>query len=336
MEYTKLERVQMALQGEPVDRPPISFWSHNFARENHPQDLAHETVTVFRKFDWDFIKIQCRASAFGEMWGLRYEPSTEKATPPKLLEWPVHAVEDLATLDPVAGTGGALGEQLEALGMIREAVAKDVPVIHTVFAPSMVFSYLVNGPENMLSYIRRYPKESHAALAILQDTLAGYAQACIEHGADGIFFAVKAAGAEQMTREEYLEFGLPYDRPVLDAAGDGWLNMLHLCGKGIYFEMAETLATPLINWLVSPPNPSLRAGRETANRAVIGGVSPKPQIRTMRPDDVAQEVRSALDETDGLQMMIGPGCSISPDTPEENLFAAKQAVVDWAERRSTA
>jgi uroporphyrinogen decarboxylase len=328
---TKLERVRAALQGDHVDHPPISFWAHNFARENDPRELTDETVSVFRKFDWDFIKIQCRASAFGEMWGLRYAPSTQRATPPTLLEWPVHSVDDLAKIAPIEPTTGALGEQLEALVMIREMVGKDAPIIHTVFAPSMVFAYLVNGVDNMLSYIRRHPQESHAALAILQDGLEGYAQACIEHGADGIFYAIKAAGAEQMTLDEYLEFGLPYDRPVLRAAGDGWLNMLHLCGNQLYFDVVESLATPLVNWMVAPGNPTLAEGRSLAQRAVIGGVSPKPDILTMTPQQVTSEVRAALEATNGERMMVGPGCSISPDTPDENLFAAKKAVLDWVD-----
>jgi uroporphyrinogen decarboxylase len=329
MQLTKLERVRYALQGAAVDRPPISFWAHNFARENSPEELAAETVEVFRRYDWDFIKIQCRASAFAEMWGVRYRPSTQQAVPPELLEWPIHAVEDLQTLAPADPLTGALGEQLEALDMIRRAVKQDTPILHTVFAPSMVLSYLVNGVENMLYYVRNHPEETHAALAILQDTLAGYAQACIEQGADGIFYAIKAAGADQMSYEEYLTFGLPYDRPVLEAAADGWVNMLHLCGDNIYFDVAEALPTPLISWQVGAGNPTLSEGRTLANRAVIGGVSPKPQIRTMSPLQVSQEVRAALDETRGERMMIGPGCSISPDTPPENLFAAKQAVEEW-------
>jgi uroporphyrinogen decarboxylase len=333
MQYTKLERVRNALQGDPLDRPPISFWAHNFARENRPEDLAHETVRVFRKFDWDFIKIQCRASAFAEMWGVRYAPSTEKATPPQLVEWPIHSADDLASLQPVDPTTGALGEQLEALAMIRTAVAQDVPILHTVFAPTMVFTYLVNGVENMLTYVRRHPQETHAALAILQDALEGYAEACIEHGADGIFYAIKAASADQMTHEEYLEFGLPYDRPVLDAAAyRGWFNMLHLCGDRLYFDVAKSLRTPLINWQIGPGNPSLSEGREAADRAVIGGVSPKPDILTMTPGQVAQQVQLALEETGGQRMMIGPGCSISPDTPDENLFAAKEALESWAQQ----
>jgi uroporphyrinogen decarboxylase len=129
-----------------------------------------------------------------------------------------------------------------------------------------------------------------------------------------------------MSRDEYAEFGLPYDRLVLDAAAKGWLNMLHLCGDQLYFEVSADLPSPLVNWALSSANPSLAAGRDRARRAVIGGVSAKPMIGVMTPEQVAGEVHAALAETGGRQVMIGPGCSISPDTPEANLRAAFAAV----------
>jgi uroporphyrinogen decarboxylase len=129
-----------------------------------------------------------------------------------------------------------------------------------------------------------------------------------------------------MTREEYARFGLQYDRPILEAAQKGWLNMLHLCGPHLYFEVVADLPSPLLSYGLDPGNPSLSQARDKANRAVIGGVSAKPKIRTMIPEQVAAEVDAAIKDTAGNRMMIGPGCSISPDTPEANLRAAREAV----------
>ena len=151
------------------------------------------------------------------------------------------------------------------------------------------------------------------------------------NGADGIFFAIKAADADQMSPQEYGQFGLPYDRPVLDAASAGWLNLIHLCGDQIYFEVLDDFPSPFVSYDTrSPHNPSLSEGRDRAQRAVIRGVSSKSQIRDMTPEQVMAEVTNALEDTGGTQMMIGPGCSISPDTPEANLRAAKHALAEWA------
>ena len=332
MKDTSETRIRRALRGEPVDRPPISFWAHNFARENSAEDLAAETVRAWRRYGWDFIKIQSRASSFAEMWGSHYQPSTQVAVPPTLLEWPVHTAADLAAVRPVDPTSGALGEQLDALRAIRAAVGPHVPILQTVFAPTMVLTYLVDGPEQLRRYLTEAPAATKTALAALAETLAGYAQASLEHGADGIFYAIKAADGDLLTRDQYAEFGLPYDVPALAAANGGWLNLLHLCGDRLYFEVVDDLPSAFVSYALSPHNPSLAAGRDRARRAVIGGVSPKPQIREMTPAQIAAQVNAALEETGGVQMMIGPGCSISPDTPEANLDAANRALADWAAR----
>ena len=125
----KVERIKRALAGQPVDRPPISFWAHNFARENSVEDLAAETVGTFRRYDWDFIKIQSRASCFAEGWGNRYAYSSERAVPPKLTEWPVHDVADLKKIRPLDPARGALGEQRATLQAIRREVGPEVPAL---------------------------------------------------------------------------------------------------------------------------------------------------------------------------------------------------------------
>ena len=333
MQHTKIERIRRALDGEAVDRPPISFWAHNFARENTAEELAAETVRVFRSYDWDFIKIQSRASCFAETWGNQYDYSNHLATPPTERHWAIHTVADLQRIQPADPIGGSLGEQIEALRLIRQEVGPDVPILQTVFAPAMVLASMTNGQANLLEYVQDRPQATHAALAAIRDTLAGYAQASVQNGADGIFLAIKAAGVDQMSPQEYAQFGLPYDRPVLDAASAGWLNLIHLCGDQVYFDVLADLPSPLVSYdALSPHNPSLSEGQKRAQRAVIGGVSPKPQIRQMSPEQVAAEVSAALEDTGGTQMMIGPGCSISPDTPEVNLRAAKRALAEWASR----
>jgi len=327
----RVERIKRALGGEPVDRPPISFWSHNFARENSAEDLADETLRQFRRYDWDFIKVQSRASCFAEGWGNRYACSTERAVAPRLTQWPIHSAADLGTIRPLDSESGPLGEQLAALRIIRKKVGPEIPIVMTIFAPAMVLTYLVGeSAPRMLDLIRNHPLETEAALAAIRDTYTDYARACLQYGADGIFLGIKGCSREQMTRQEYARFGLPYDQPILSAAGAGWLNILHLCGPHLYFDVITHLPSPLLSFALDPGNPSLSQARDRANRAVIGGVSAKPKIRTMTPEEVASEVEAAIKDTGANRLMIGPGCSISPDTPEANLDAARAA----AEKRA--
>src|SRR5256712_14056899 len=107
---TKRERVMAALRGAPVDRVPVSLWLHNFATENSADTLAAETLRLARRFDWDFLKPQSRAQCFAEMWGLRYAPSREPATPYTVTRAPLATAAELRRLEPPRPGNRGLGE----------------------------------------------------------------------------------------------------------------------------------------------------------------------------------------------------------------------------------
>jgi hypothetical protein len=51
----------------------------------------------------------------------------------------------------------------------------------------------------------------------------------------------------------------------------------------------------------------------------------KPEIATMSGQALAGRVRRAIDEMNGRALLLGPDCSINPDTPEALLHAAGTA-----------
>jgi hypothetical protein len=57
----------------------------------------------------------------------------------------------------------------------------------------------------------------------------------------------------------------------------------------------------------------------------VGGLPAKPVIATLTPDVVAGHVRAAVAATSGRGLLLGPDCSINPDTPEPLLHAARAA-----------
>ena len=66
---TKRERVRAALAGESVDHVPASLWGHDFLREWSAEDLVAATLEAYRADDWDFIKLNPRATYFAEASG---------------------------------------------------------------------------------------------------------------------------------------------------------------------------------------------------------------------------------------------------------------------------
>jgi uroporphyrinogen decarboxylase len=324
---TKRERVTAALAGETVDRVPLAFWLHNFATENSAKDLADETLRLLRRFDWDFLKPQSRAQCFAEMWGLTYAPSTEKARPYTVTHAPVADAAALGALRPVSHEQGALGEQLEALRLIRAAVGPDVPIIWTVFSPLMVLPMLVRGGRDQaLALARTAPRETESALGAMADTLACYARASLAAGADGLFYATNMATQSLVSAEECRRWQRPFDLRVLEAVASAPFNLLHVCGAGIHFDEFADYPVTAFSWATVPGNPSLDTVHVRTGRAVVGGLPAKPEIASMSAGELVTRARRAVDEMSGRWLLLGPDCSINPDTPEPLMEAVGGAV----------
>src|SRR5438046_4744443 len=66
---TGRKRVEAAIAMGVADRPPVGAWGHTYREEWSPPDLAAITVDRARRFGWDFVKFQPRASPFAEAFG---------------------------------------------------------------------------------------------------------------------------------------------------------------------------------------------------------------------------------------------------------------------------
>jgi len=330
---TKRERVLAALRGEEVDHVPVSAWGHDYLREWTAEGLAEATLEAYRRYDWDFIKVNPRASYYAEDWGCRYQPSGRADAPPKLLAATVNTSSDLRGLRPLDPSHGAYGEQLAALRLIRDGLSSapggsasgggEAPFIQTVFSPLAVASRLAGSHEPIRQYMEQAPQDLEAGLGIIAETLAAYARACLEAGADGIFFAAVEWGSrDHISVEQYNRFGRPFDLRVLQAVRGASFNLLHVCRN--HNMLTDLLDYPVhaFHWATNGvDNPSLVDILGRTEKAVMGGVSHDSTILSGRPENVAAEARAAIEATGGRRFLLAPGCSIAPTTPEANLRA---------------
>jgi uroporphyrinogen decarboxylase len=324
---TNRDRVMAALRGEPVDRVPLSFWMHDFAAENSVDGFVAETLRLARQFQWDYLKPQSRAQCFAEAWGLQYQASGARAVPYTRTHAPCADGADLRRLKPAEPAAGALGEQLSALRQIRAAVGPDTPIIWTVFSPLMVVPYLLpGGVEQALVIARGEPAALESALAAIAHTLADYARLALGAGADGLFYATNVARRDLVSAPECRRWQRPYDLAVLGAVAPAPFNVLHVCGSGVLFDEFVDYPVQAISWAQAEGNPSLADGRRRTGRAAMGGLPAKPLLATLTADAVTARTRAAVHSMDGRGLLLGPDCSINPDTPAALLHAARAAL----------
>lgn len=323
----KKERVDAALRGEPVDRVPASMWGHDYVREWSAANLAEAMVENFTRYDWDYMKVNPRASYHVEGWGVKVRSSGDPFIAPIIEDTPIKSSSDWKRLRPIEADTGALGEQLRALQLINHSVGYDAYFVQTLFCPLGVAKYLAgNRNEPVLHSLREDRAALHAALRVITETCIEYAIACLEQGTSGIFYATNGWASESMlTADQYREFGEQYDLEILDAIKSrSKFTILHNCGTHIYFDQLAAYPVHALNWAATlEGNPDLREGKLRSGKAVMGGVSERTTLKTGEPDQVREEVARAIEMTGGEHFLLAPGCSISPETPSSNLKAIR-------------
>ena len=100
---SRRDRVFATLAGDPVDRPPMSFWGHIYDREGSAADLAAQTLERRERHDWDFVKLNPRASYHGEPWGLGYSTPRHALDKPTRQSFPLRTSRDFRSMKPVPG-----------------------------------------------------------------------------------------------------------------------------------------------------------------------------------------------------------------------------------------
>jgi uroporphyrinogen decarboxylase len=325
------ERIERILSGQEIDRPAISAWRHFYHRENSSQELADAMIEFQRKFDWDFMKINPRASYFIEDWGAVYTPSREPLVKAVKISLPVKKVADWSKVKPLPVNQGTLGEILAATKEIVKQIGSEIHIVQTIFSPLSIAGDLADGDELFIQLLREGKDELHGALEAITETYISFVKELMKTGISGIFFATTEwASRNLITEEEYLEFGRPYDLKILRAAASARFNILHVCNKNNMLPLFRDYPTPVVSWNpYEEGNLSIHQAAQIFDKIFLAGMDQNATLASGSPAEIKKQIADALDQVPLGRLMIGPGCALKVNTPDGNLQAAVETVKSW-------
>lgn len=327
---TKRERILAAVEGRPVDRPPVSFWRHFPGLDEDPLMLAQALLSFQAQFDLDFIKVMPTGTYWVEDWGCRvaYRGSIDGSK--VCVEHGIRDSTDWEGLRPLPPREGALGRELRCLQEVVRGRRGDTPILQTLFSPLTIAKKLA-GEERFLADLRERPRILSRGLEVITETVDRYAAACLAAGGDGVFFATQVATADLLSAEEHRAFAEPYDRYILErVAVKSPFSLLHVHGLHIRFEVMASYPVQAINWHDRRTSPSLGEARSRCRGAVVGGVNEVSTLREGPEERIRVEVKDALGQTGGTGHIVAPGCVVPIDVPERHLRAVRAAVEEWS------
>ncbi len=333
---TSRQRVMNALNGLPVDRPPVAnptsvatvemmdLVNAYFPEANRdPEMNARLAATEYTEFGFDaiapYFSIIQESSALGcdMQWEQKDNwPTVRMANPIWKSSRDVKVPADfLQHRDITAITG--------SIKLLKQEFGDDVAIIGKTMGP-WTLAYHVFGVEPFLLGTVDDPDETMAALHRLKEFTVLFGQAQIDAGADILTLPDHATGdlvsAEYYKRfllEMHQELAETFDVPII----------LHICGNTID-RMPYIAQTGMAAFHFDSRNDPQEA-MDAVNGGIklVGNVNNPTTLYARTPAEVRKEVYRALDA--GVQL-IAPECAVPLKTKAENLVEIPIAVEDWA------
>lgn len=279
------ERIDRAMQGAGVDRPPFSFWQH--FRLATAEAHAEATLDFQRRYRTDLVKVM-----------------SEFPYPKPAGKW--------YELKPEANP---FPQQIRALELIRDGLQGAAYFIETVFNPWRVAQKLSSNEE-----VRKLKEEMPQALLDALDAITqseiNHARLALAAGAEGVFLSVDGAIAAELSPEDYAKFGAPFDKRILEAVSGAKLNVLHIHVEPEYLGLFHGFPAAILNYSQRVSGIPMAEVRRQFGAVLAGGID-EVDYRALGMDELRGQWEAAS-KAAGPKFILTPGCSVPDDsTPEE-------------------
>lgn len=330
------ERILAHLEGLEVDRLPLMPITMMFATDqiganyrDYATDyrvMAEGQIFTAEKFDFDYVNTMSDPAREAADCGATIEYFDDQ--PAAIVEDQARLADktDLASLkipDPLGG--GRMHNGVKAIALMAEKVGQEKLVEGWIEGPCAEAADL-RGINTLMLDFYDDPAFIRDLFEFIVEMELRFARAQVEAGADSI--GLGDAAASLVGPQIYEEFVWPYEKKLIDGIHEmGALVRLHICGntRAILGNMGR-LKCDIVDLDFLAP---LEEGRKEmgAGQVILGNIDP---VRVMRDGD-ADLVSSTVAECHrraGERYIVGAGCEIPRDAPEENIRALHDYAVN--------
>jgi uroporphyrinogen decarboxylase len=213
--------------------------------------------------------------------------------------------------------------------MITDQLGGECLTATTIFNPFSSGNHASN--RLVTEHLKADPESVNIGLATIAESLAEFALACLEAGADGIYFSAQGGEAHRFEEHEFLEFIKPHDLTVLNAInGKGELNIVHICRDNVRLHLYCNYPGSVFNWAVTAPsNLSLKSGKKLFNRTVLGGLDNRGVIVDGSPEKIETAVHQIIRTVGPRNLILGADCTLPTEISIDHIQAAIEATATF-------
>ncbi len=305
----KIQRVRAALEGKLPDRVPASFWFHFPTSQAHGEESVQAHLEFFRQADPDFLKIMNEH--------------------PYRVVTPIKNPADWRKIRPAPLESSFYQEQLDEIKMITDELAGTCLTTTTIFNPFSSGNHAAN--RLVTEHLKADPVSVNIGLGTIAESLAEFALACLEVGADGIYFSAQGGEADRFEEYEFLDFIKPHDLTVLNAVKDkGELNILHICRDNVRLHLYSNYPGTVVNWAATAPqNIPLTAGKKLFDRTILGGMDNQGVIVEGDQKAITHRVHEIIDDFGPKNLILGADCTLPTEVNIDHIRTAIEATATY-------
>lgn len=317
----KHTRFLNAMEQKPVDRVPVTFYTHFLTPKARLDNTVSEQIAWFEDCNMDGLCI--------ETDGYMQYPN----------DGDVKYLENWRGMKNLPGNHPYFEGQVDRAKRIREGI-RDGAVFYMLFTPFSTIKHTIDSEKGIMDFYRENKEILTEAMKVIEEDTFRLADRLMkETGIDGLFVSLQNAGIDKFTFEEYTEYLRPWDMRLLGHVNSvSRYHITHMCswtGVPNRLELWRDYDYQTVNWAVSVERDmDMRQGRKyfKPGTTLMGGFDNRPQGVLYRgsKEEIKEYTRGQLELAGQTGTILCGDCSLQMDQDTEKIHWVVEACQEYA------
>lgn len=210
-------------------------------------------------------------------------------------------------------------EYLEEIRQLRARMGSDCLILATIHGILVSACHATDGlgvftnPDNTVTrHLKEDPESVVEGLKQIAQILKKLALACMEAGADGIYYALLGAEEHRFTQEFFEKYVKPVEIELLQDIKKEGVVVLHICKDFPRLPMLKDYPAHVVNWAVNSGAYSLSEGADLfSDKIIMGGFDNRSgTLLTGSKVEILQEMKKIAEEVGRERLILGADCTL--------------------------